>query len=260
MKKISVIIPVYNSGQYVLETIHSILNQTYPVYEIIVVNDGSTDTTRQVVESIKNDFSQIILLNQENSGPAAARNNGIKNATGEYIAFCDADDLWVRNKIEKQMQVFESKDVQLVYSGIEFFGFKEGEFLPHGKNSPRQIFKNNTIPNSSVIIHRSVVDRVGLLHESKKFFAVEDYQYWLRIVTEYDFDYAPEPLVRYRVHDGQISKGNKKSYQRLINVYTWFLFQWKYRNYWDICFIKIIHNGLQYVRFSIFDICKTKKQ
>jgi glycosyltransferase involved in cell wall biosynthesis len=261
MKKISVIIPIYNGEKYITETIQSIISQTYPIFEIIVINDGSTDGSLQIIENISKEFSNVIILNQKNSGPAAARNNGIRNSSGEYIAFCDADDIWVPDKIEKQMKIFQNTDVRLVYSGMKSFGFTNDTFLYNGKNSARNLFKQNYIPNSSVVLHKSVIEKVGLLYESKSFFSIdEDYQYWLRIVHVFAFDLVPEPLLRYRIHDHQISKGSKKSYQRLVRVYIWFLMQWKYKKYWDICLIKIIHNSVQYVRFSIFDLWNIKKQ
>lgn len=252
MKKISVIIPIYNGEKYITETVHSIQSQTYPIHEIIIINDGSTDSTQEVIEKIAKDFSNVIILSQENAGPAKARNYGIQKSTGEYIAFCDADDIWVPEKIEKQISLFNTESIGLVFSGISFFGVREGEFLPKGKNSLRSLFWNNYIANSSVIISRSVVEKVGLLNESKDFFAVEDYEYWLRIGLFFTIQFVSESLVKYRVHESQISKRSSGSYKKLARLYKRFLFDIHYCQYWHICLYKHIENILKFYFVSIW--------
>lgn len=251
MKKISVIIPIYNGEKYITETIQSIISQTYPIFEIIVINDGSTDGSLQIIENISKEFSNIIILNQKNSGPSAAMNAGIKIAKGEYYAFCDADDIWNSDKTEKQMKLFEKRNIKFVYSGMELFGLKKDKYLFVSK-STKELFKNNFIPNSSVIIHRSVVNAIGFFDEDNFFFTTKDYQYWLRAASVYDFDVLPEYLVRYRVHDNQISKENRDAYKKLIYLYFWFLVRVEYKKYWFICIYKLIQNSLQYIYYSLF--------
>ncbi len=252
MKKISVIIPIYNGEKYITETIQSIISQTYPIFEIIVINDGSTDGSLQIIENISKEFSNVIILNQKNSGPAAARNNGIRNSNGEYIAICDADDIWVSDKIEKQMNVFQNTDAKLVYSGMKSFGFTNDTFLYNGKNSVRNLFKQNYIPNSSVVLHKSVIGKIGYFNEEKNFFTVEDYQYWLRIAHVFKITIVPECLLKYRVHNNQISKGKKETYKKLMYLYFWFLTTVEYRKYWFICIYKLIKNSLLYIYYSLF--------
>lgn len=258
MKTVSVIIPVYNGEKYITETIFSIQNQTYPISEIIIINDGSIDNTQKVIENLAKDFSNIILISQENAGPAKARNNGIIKSTGDYIAFCDADDLWDPCKIEKQIQVFLDPYIKLVFTGIKFFGSQKGEYIPDSRWSLKELFLKNYIANSSVIVDRSVFKEIDYFDERKDFFAVEDYQLWLRICSQFGFKGIFEPLVLYRVHSNQISKKTPNSYKKLISVYLYFLSRKRYIKYWGICLIKIIENIIKYLFYYI--IWKLKKQ
>ena len=121
MDKISVIVPVYNAQKYLVETIESIIRQTYKNIEVIFINDGSTDNSLQILEEYKKKYSNISIINQSNAGQSAARNTGINAATGDYIAFVDADDLLVNNYLEKmQIQAFKS-DADFVICGYEKF-------------------------------------------------------------------------------------------------------------------------------------------
>jgi len=111
---VSVVIPVYNSAEYIVETIKSALAQHYKPFEVIVVDDGSTDNTKDLLEPY---LHRISYLYKENGGPASARNTGVNNAKGEYIAFLDADDLWMPEKLARQMDVFnQDKSIGLVHT------------------------------------------------------------------------------------------------------------------------------------------------
>lgn len=253
-KKISAIIPVYNGAKYIRETIESIEKQTYPVYEIIIVNDGSTDDTLIIIEEYAKEDSRIRIFSQINGKQAKARNIGIKNAMGEYIAFCDADDLWVPEKLEKQMQLFGGNSkIVAVFSGMSFLGSKKGESLPINKNSLKSLLTRNYVPNSSVIISKKIIEKVGYQNESRLFSSVEDYEYWIRIAYYYDFYMTPEPLVRYRVHDTQDSKRSEQSYLKLSNIYKRFLFDIRYYRYWYICFYKFVENLLKFYYMRIWE-------
>lgn len=123
MKKISVIIPCYNQYEYLLDAVKSVVSSTYKNLEIIVVNDGSTEKTPQEIQSMLMPFDNVILINQENSGVCAARNNGIIKATGEYILPLDADDRIANTYIEKAVSILEQNpDIGIVYCEAEFFG------------------------------------------------------------------------------------------------------------------------------------------
>lgn len=208
MSKVSVIIPTYNYAHYIEEAIDSVLAQTYKDYEIIVVDDGSTDNTKEVVSKYG---PKIKYIYQENQGLSAARNTGIKNSNGEYIAILDSDDLWLPWKIEKQMKLFEANSgVGLVYSDGFAFG-EEGVFddflFEENMNFYRgrvfdKLLLNNFIPCPSALVKRDCFNKVGLFDTSLD--ACEDWDMWLRISLHYEIDYVNEPLVKHREHKGSM--------------------------------------------------------
>jgi len=208
MSKVSVIIPTYNYGHYIEEAIDSVLAQTYKDYEIIVVDDGSTDNTEEVVSKYG---PKIKYIYQENQGLSAARNTGIKKSNGEYIAILDSDDLWFPWKLEKQMKLFEANSVLgLVYS--DGFAFSEkgvfDDFL-FGENTNfyrgrvfDKLLLNNFISCPSALVKRDCFNKVGLFDTSLD--ACEDWDMWLRISLYYEIDYVNEPLVKHREHKGSM--------------------------------------------------------
>lgn len=204
---VSVVIPTYNTASYLEEAIGSVVEQTYPAMEIIVVDDGSTDDTKKVLIDLI-EKKQIIYIYQQNSGPAAARNRGIELAKGDFIAFLDADDIWLPQKLERQIPLFLNQEIGLVYGPrIEFDENKERTIdLPHpaGKIFPTLI-KSNFITNSSVIIRKSVLTETGNFDEDRHWQAIEDYELWLRIAARFEISCVAEPVVRYRLHSNQIS-------------------------------------------------------
>jgi glycosyltransferase involved in cell wall biosynthesis len=214
MPNISVIIPTYQKAHLVRQTIKSALSQTYTDYEIIVVNDGSTDNTKKVLESFGD---KIIVVHQENKGVAAARNTGIKFAQGKYIALLDHDDIWLPDKLEKQIVCLESlPKIGLVYSDTSYFD--EHGLLPgtHSKSYPVPpvqhcwtLFVRNTIPTCSVVmIRRECLDAVGLFDETLP--PCDDYDLWLRLIEKWPIHFLNEPLVQYRRSEGQQSKNEER--------------------------------------------------
>ena len=209
---VSVIIPTYNKSQYLREAIKSVLNQTYKNIEVIVVDDGSTDNTKEIVESFND--SRIIYIFQENKGPAIARNTGIKKAQGEYIAFLDSDDLWLKEKLEKQVDFMEKN------SEIGLLGTGCYEVTDKGKIIGKKIFpiknkilqkdliKYNSFIQSSVMIRKEVFDKVGLY--DKSFRESEDYELWLRIAENYKIANLAEPLVTKRYCKKSLSPAKDK--------------------------------------------------
>ena len=155
---------------------------------------------------------KILYLKKENGGPASARNLGIKESTGEYVAFLDADDIWLPNKLEEQTKLLKNHVQPVVVFSRRFY-------LPSNEKDPTQVYygniyghllKTNFITNSSVLIDKRIIKDVGLLNESPKLFAIEDYEYLLRIAKKYQFFYVDAPLVGYTIHDQQINKKTKK--------------------------------------------------
>ena len=163
--KVSVVIPSYNYGNLVESSIRSVLDQTRPPYEIIVVDDGSTDNTRQVLDKYSD---RIRYIYQENAGPSAARNSGIKASRGEYIAFLDSDDVWLPYKLEKQMEVFEEDaETGMVFTYVEHADIDGNSiWIDEFENDWRGCITDKLllrpINPSSVVVKKSVFDEAGL--------------------------------------------------------------------------------------------------
>ena len=219
---ISVVIPVYNSEQWIARAIQSVLNQTVKPNEIIVVNDGSTDHT---AEDIKKFDNHVRYIYQDNAGPGAARNNGIKNTTGEWIAFLDADDQWYRYKLASQIAILSryenlkwcacSYDIQKA-SGIEkrTIGYlSRHELVAHGffPNALRIARRDSFFHTSGMLIHKSVFDKVGLFDESLR--QAQDNDLWRRIALQYPtIGYCSFPCHIYHTEiEGSVAKGNASS-------------------------------------------------
>jgi len=211
MPKVSVIIPAYNCASFVNETIDSILNQTYQDFEIILVDDGSTDNTKEVVRKYGD---KIKYLYQQNSGVSAARNKGIGVSRGKYIAFLDHDDLWLPERLEKQVKFLdENPEVPLVFSdsyctdwagSILERSFEERS--PHRGSIFNELFIKNFIPTQTVLVRKEIFNIVGNFNPQLK--VVQDYDLWLRIAERFQIDYINQPLAKHRVHEGSFSKYN----------------------------------------------------
>lgn len=223
---ISVVIPTYNVACFLPQAIASVRAQTCPVTEIIVVDDGSTDDTAQVVASLG---EGITYVHQANTGVSAARNRGINMAKGEFIAFLDADDVWLPKKLERQLAVFIGHpevalvatdrcdigpgDSVLLTSLFDREGLS-GEFTNLAGNPIplgfRRIIEVNFLPTSSVVVRRAVLDQVGGFATDIRY--GEDLELWARIAARYGISCLPEVLVRYRMHD----KNSTQSTERLL--------------------------------------------
>jgi len=210
--KVSVVIPTYNSAQFIVETLESVFAQTYKDYEVIVVDDGSTDNTKEVLKPY---MSKIRYIYKENGGAASARNVGIKNAQGEYIAFLDSDDLWLPEKLEKQVRYFEKHpQIDMVFADCIRFG-EEVSNTP--RNYTKRLISNdmfvniwwyNIVPTSTVMVRKSCFEKVGLFDESRELETTEDKEMWLRIAREYKVGYLKEIVTKYRVRTSGYSRSN----------------------------------------------------
>jgi len=210
--KISVIIPTYNKAQYLKEAIESVLNQAYKEIEVIVIDDGSTDDTGEVIKSF--DDTRIIYFFQKNKGPAAARNSGLKKAKGRYVAFLDSDDLWLSGKLKRQMDFIEKNpEIELLGTGcyeITDKGKIIGKKIFPIKNKilQKDLIKYNPFIQSSIIIRREVFGKVGLYNQ--KFRESEDYDLWLRIAENHKIANLVEPLVMKRYYKEGLSPAKDK--------------------------------------------------
>ena len=207
--QVSVIIPTYNRAWVIKEAIDSVLTQDYTEFELIVVDDGSTDQTFDVLESYRND---IKVLSQKNKGVSAARNRGIAEASGKFIAFLDSDDLWLSQKLSVQIDFFNQTPDALICQTEEVWirnGLRVNPKKRHKKPSG-MIFKPSLrlclVSPSAVMIRRRLFDRVGGFDETLP--ACEDYDLWLRISCRFPIHLIDTPLIIKRGgHDDQLSKG-----------------------------------------------------
>jgi len=218
MPKVSTIVPTYNYAHFLRDCVNSIIQQTYKDFEIVVIDDGSTDETRAIVESLieSNPGVQIRYIYQNNQGPAAARNHGIREAQGEYIAFCDADDVWAPEKLDKQLDLFEQDpELAMIFSDmsqqVEDGCYEESYFHKRGINPEKftnvyskLIERNNFIIPTTVVLRRKILDDVGIFDE--RYRVGEDYELWLRIAKKYKIGYIDKPLVIRFSHEGSISR------------------------------------------------------
>ena len=209
---VSVIIPCYNSAATVTCAIDSVSDQTFTDWEIVAINDGSTDNTKAILESYaQKSIQKIRVFSQPNQGQTVAKNIGIKNSKGKFIAFLDSDDVWAPEKLQEQVAAMESNpSLGLCYTSaykINSLGFKTGRITPstlYRGNCFRNLVLRNNIVASSVMIRRDLLGRVGLFDESLE--ACENWDLWIRISRISPIEYIDKPLTSYRVHGGNMSK------------------------------------------------------
>lgn len=207
---ISVIIPTYNRAGRIGEAIESVIAQTGRDWELIVIDDGSTDDTEEVVRSFGDD--RIRYVRQENRGVSASRNVGIEKAKGELIAFLDSDDRWEPRKLEVQKEFFDSNPAVHVCQTEEIWirnGVRVNPMKKHAKPSGwifARCLDLCLVSPSAVMLRRSVFDRIGAFDESLP--ACEDYDLWLRAALHYEIVTLPQALtVKVGGHDDQLSRG-----------------------------------------------------
>ncbi|MDD5638815.1 MAG: glycosyltransferase [Candidatus Pacebacteria bacterium] len=206
---ISVIIPTYNRAHLLSRAIDSVLSQTFQDFELIIVDDGSTDNTKEIVEEYQKKDERIKYLWEENSGgPAKPKNTGIKNSQGEFIAFLDSDDEWLPEKLEKQLKLFENSN-NLGFVSCNALIIDENNNIKGEYQSPRNksfinLLDGNKISNCGVIVKKNIFEELGIFDENLKF--GEDWEMWLRIAKKYNFDSVYESLIKCYLHQNNITK------------------------------------------------------
>lgn len=207
---VSIIMPIYNTAAYLAESVESILNQTYPVWELFLINDGSTDGSDVVARQFLAD-PRITYLEHENSRAAFTRNRGFKVCRGEFIAFLDSDDIWHSEKLEKQLRMFaEHPEAGVVYAQRDVVD-SEGKPMANGYRPQlhsgfvlNELYVDSFICMSSAMMRRKVVDEVGVFDETCR--VSEDWDFWLRVACRFTFQHSDELLVKYRIHGTQVSR------------------------------------------------------
>jgi len=216
----------YNYGHYLPEALDSILAQTFADWESIIVDDGSTDNTPEVVQPYLKD-PRFRYIRTENRGQPAAENTGLTNSQGRFVAFLDADDSWMPAKLERQLPLFSQRgDVGVVYS-------QKTVIDPHGEvisRPPRRlcrgrilasIFRDNFVTFSSAVVRREVFDRIGMFDE--RCHHASDYDFWLRVAPYYDFDFVDEPLVKYRTGHANLTSRGETQIRTALRIMDRFL-------------------------------------
>lgn len=219
MPKVSVVMPAYNSEKYIGEAIESILNQAYTDFEFIIINDGSTDRTKEIIDSY-NDSRIVYLENEKNAGIVVTLNKGLDFATGEYIARMDADDIAVENRLEKQVTYMEkNKNVGLLGTGIRVFGDEieasDRVFTTDTKQLKAELLFSSCIAHPTVMIRRSVLEQNKLRYNSE-FAGAEDYCLWWEISKVCGISTLPDILLNYRIHASQITQKKDEFYYNMM--------------------------------------------
>ena len=205
MTEVSVIIPTYNREKFISECVQSVLAQTLPAREIIIVDDGSTDATYNILRdlgfnSLSTKKTVLRYFFQQNRGVSSARNLGIKEARSEYIALLDSDDLWLKSKLDRQVSEFQNDtqssrlchtDEIWIRNGVRVNQHKKHK--KHGGNVFQSCLKLCCISPSSAMMHRSVFEDFGFFDEDLP--ACEDYDFWLRYSAKEDVNFIDEPLI-----------------------------------------------------------------
>lgn len=226
---VSVIIPVYNGERYFARTIESVLAQTHPATEIVVVDDGSRDASQTVIADYLR-HANVRLVTQQNAGVAAARNTGIRDAAGEYIALVDQDDLWLPDKLARQVEYLDAHpEIALVHSNIYFID-EAGERIPNpewawvapssGRVLP-QLVQQNSICTCTVLMRKSALEQAGLFRQELA--PADDWDLWLRIAARHPIGFVDAVTACYRVHPENESRNLLKMQEAEIRVVETFM-------------------------------------
>jgi len=225
--KVSVVIPTFNRAHLIQDALESVFAQTYKDYEVVVVDDGSTDNTREVLKPY---LHRIRYVWQENQGVAAARNRGIFLAKGAYITFLDSDDKWVPEKLKRQVDYLETHpSVSLVYGQMISYSVNrpdEKKMLPQRivRSFKELIKESDQIPTSTVMVRKRCLEAVGGFNPS--FYITEDYELWLRVSRRFQIDYLEGVVAEYRVHSSnvtldveKVARGYLQVFEKILSLY-----------------------------------------
>jgi glycosyltransferase involved in cell wall biosynthesis len=228
MPKISVIMSVYNCDKYVREAILSILDQSFSDFEFIIINDGSTDKSREIIESIKDE--RVILINNQNKGLTKSLNEAVKLSKGEFIARMDADDISLKDRFEKQINFLNlNLDISMCGAWADFIDADENFLKTYkrpitDKEIKKKIIFHNPFIHSTVMIRKEIFSKVGLYNESFRF--AQDYELWTRVVSKFKTANLSEVLLKYRVLNESITK-SKNLKVRLLGIKIRLLGIWR---------------------------------
>lgn len=266
---VSVIIPMYNAEKYIEETVESIIAQTYRNWEVVIVDDCSTDFSCKIVERFKkvNSRIKLIKLNINFGGPAYPRNIGLDNITGDFIAFLDADDVWEKDKLELQVEFMLKNDI-LISGTLNSKIDKDGKIIDKQdvKTEEYSIFQidqfldKNRLSLSSVMIKREFCKNKIRFREDKILIAAEDYFFWLEFlyINKVDAYVINKPLLKYRVFNTSLSRKGALLRNRIREYLPRFIFIYEfdyYKSFWNLAYKTFIEFAKVYVKYKL---CKIK--
>ena len=246
--EVSIITANYNCESFIAETIKSIQAQSFKDWELIIIDDNSSDKGLDIVQSYMKDDERIILLqNETNLGAAKTRNKGIKIARGRYISFLDSDDLWKEDKLSKQLSFMKSGEISFSYTSyalIDEDNVDQGEFLVRGKVSYSDLLKTCDIGCLTAMYDTEALDKTEMPDILKR----QDYGLWLRLLKKTDYAYAiEEKLAVYRLRKNSISSNKRRAAA----------YQWKiYRNVEEFSIVKSLYF---FIHYAINGFLKYKK-
>jgi len=232
---VSIVIPCYNSQRTIARALSSVINQTYIDYEVIVVDDGSTDKTKNIIKEFFKDKSIAYkYLYQENSGPSVARNRGVENASGEYIAFLDSDDTWHKDKLSIQMKLIEENGLNFLGSTYKYneFNYNDKVDIVLKKFTFKQLLLKTRFSTPGVIIKKDFFLSLNGFDTNMKY--SEDNDLWLRVALKEDLNLVVEPRLfrlykavygsaglsshMYKMYKGELYLLKKIKYKKNINI------------------------------------------
>lgn len=227
---VSVIMPAYNASNYIQESINSVIAQTYSNWELIIVDDGSTDVTSSIITNNSNLDNRIKSFHQENGKQGKARNFGIAFARGMYIAFLDSDDLWLPEKLEIQLQEIKEKNVDLVFSDSYVFSdsnvydktktMNTLNVTLKGLEAFKMFLQGNRIPLLTVLVKKEKIHLVNGFTEKSEIPLAEDYHLWLKmLINKCIFYGSDKTLASYRVHDKSSTSQDKLASKQIPEVF-----------------------------------------
>ncbi len=216
---VSIVVPFYKGEAYLEKTIDSILQQSYQNFELLIINDGSPSASNIFFDKIAQQDKRILILHKKNGGVACARQFGIENAKSEFIAFCDQDDLWLPEKLSKQMLLFNNDKVGLVYCGavedhisenrkveLPFFETCRGDIYP-------ALINKNQIVSCTAVARKSLLIEVNAFDKDIELMGVDDWLAWLKLSLVCEVDFVEEYLAIHIFHENNYSSNEAKMYQ-----------------------------------------------
>ncbi|WP_170235775.1 glycosyltransferase family 2 protein [Colwellia demingiae] len=219
---VSIVVPVYNGEQYLAKTVESILNQNYQNIELILVDDGSSDKSAEIMQELEKKDTRIRSFYNQNGGVACARNFGIKQAKADFIAFCDQDDLWLATKLSKQIPLFNNPKIGLVYCGaIAKYEMYNKQSKPSFDNKYKgdvfsQLVKLNMFTCCTAVARKTYLEQVGGFDDDRALMGVDDWHLWLKLAMVCEFDYVEEHLAVHVFHGDNYSLNDEKMHEAEI--------------------------------------------